>query len=156
MNRRSNLTSPGCVVLALPLLLVGCVGADARPRPVDRVTQARLILEEVLRYEVQQFAASEGGPDSVACVAVREEVAMADPGPDLLRRLARYRVEPASACRGTQTLVAGPVEWLRDDEALVRGGRIRASKTETRLAYRVVREEDRWVCVGPVTAWDPL
>lgn len=115
-----------------------------------------MILEEVLRYELQQFAAREGGPDSVACVAVREEGVMADPGPDLLRRLARHRVEPASACRGTETIVAGPVEWLRDDEVRVRGGRIRAPEGETRLTYRVVREEDRWVCVGPVIAWDPL
>jgi hypothetical protein len=90
------------------------------------------------------------------CVGVREDGVVLDPKPDLLLKLSVYRFQPQSACKGTQTVVVGPVDWVRDDEVRVSGGRIRASEGETRLAYRVVREDDRWVCVGPVIASDPL
>jgi hypothetical protein len=146
----------GLVVLALPLLLAGCFGADARARRLDRTAQTSSIIEAVLRYELRQFEAREGGPDGVVCVGVREGGVLTDPKPDLLLKLSVYRLQPQSACKGTQTLVVGPVDWVRDDEVRVSGGRIRASEGETRLAYRVVREDDRWVCVGPVIASDPL
>ncbi len=146
----------GAVCLALPLLLAGCAGSGAPSKPVNRTAETPSIIEAVLRYELREFAAREGGPDGVVCVAVREGGVLMDPKPDLLLKLGGFRVHPQSACKEAQTLVVGPVDWVRDDEVRVSGGRIRASQGESRIAYRVVREDDRWVCVGPVIASDPL
>ena len=143
-------------VLSLPFLLVGCAGADAQPKPLNRPAEVPLIIEEVLRYQIQQFAPKEGGPDSVVCLAVREDTVPIDPSPGIMQRLGNKQAEPRSACEGTRVLIAGPVEWLRDDEVRVKGGYLRPSEGETRLAYRVVRENGRWVCVGPIVSWDPL
>ena len=142
--------------LAGPLLLTGCAGAGAQPKPPDRATQAPLIIEEVLRYGIHQFAPKEGGAESELCVAVRERDPPTDPGPSTMRRLNNKQAQPQSECKAAKTLIAGPIEWLGDDEVRVKAGYLRASEGETRLAYRVVRENGRWVCVGPIISWDPL
>ena len=79
-----------------------------------------------------------------------------DPSPAMMVRLNSKQLQPQSKCRATKTLIAGPIEWLRDDEVRVRGGYLRATEGETRLAYRVVRESGRWECLGPIISWDPL
>jgi len=140
---------------AVALLWAGCSGAAAQPKPPDRASQAPLIIEEVLRYEVQQFA-SKGGEAEAFCVAVRESTVSVDPSPAIMRRLNSTQLQPQSKCTATKTLIAGPIEWLRDDEVRVRGGYLRATEGETRLAYRVVREGGRWECLGPIISWDPL
>lgn len=146
----------GAVCLGLAMFLAGCAGSGARSKPLDRTAETPSIIEAVLRYELRQIAARETGPEADVCLGVREGAVLMDPKRDLLLKLGGHRVQPQSACKGTQTLVVGPVDWVRDDEVRVSGGRIRASEGETRLAYRVVREDDRWVCVGPVIALDPL
>ena len=143
------------MAIGVPLLLAGCAGAAAQPKPLDRAAQVPLILEEVLRYELQQFAPKEDGAESVLCVAVREGTASADPAPSIMKRLNK-QAQPQSECKAPGTLVAGPVEWIRDDEVRVKGGYLRASEGEKRLAYRVVRENGHWECLGPIVAWDPL
>ena len=124
--------------------------------PTDRPGQVPFILEAVLRYQVHEFALREGGRDGTLCVAVREAGRLTDPGPAIMLRLGNRQAQPQSACTGDETLIIGPVEWSRDDEVRVRGGFLKATEGETPLAYRVVREEGRWVCVGPIVSWDPL
>jgi hypothetical protein len=139
--------------LALPLLMAGCTGADAQPIPPDRASQVPLIIEEVLRFELQQFTLKESG---AVCVAVREGERTTDPSPAIMRRLSNKWAQPQSDCKAKNTLTAGPIEWLKDDDVRVKGGYLRANEGETRLAYRVVRENGNWVCVGPIVSWDPL
>ena len=143
------------LVVAVPLLWAGCSGAAAQPKPQDRASQAPLIIEEVLRFQARHFA-SKGGEAEAFCVAVREDTASVDPSPAMMVRLNSKLLQPQSKCTATKTLIAGPIEWLRDDEVRVRGGYLRATKGETRLAYRVVRERGRWECLGPIISWDPL
>ena len=143
-------------VLVVPLLLAGCTGVDGKPKPMDRAIQAPLIIEEVLRYGIQQLAPKEDGVESAWCVAVREGSLPTDPGPAVMRRLGNKQAQPQSECKAAKTLIVGPIEWLRDDEVRVKGSYLRASEGETRLAYRVVRESGRWVCVGPIISADPL
>jgi hypothetical protein len=144
------------LALAVPFLLAGCAGANAQPKPPDRGAQVPLIIEEVLRYEIHQYAPKEGGTESTLCIAVREGGLPTDPSPSMMRGLNNKQAQPKSECKGTRTLIAGPIEWLRDDEVRVKGGYLRASEGEARLAYRVVRENGRWVCVGPIISADPL
>ena len=150
------ITPISVLALAWPLLLGGCAGADTQPKPLDRATQAPLIIEEVLRCEIHQFSSKADGADSSVCVAVREGNSPTDPDPSIMRRLNNKQIQPQSGCKAARTLIAGPIEWLRNDEVRVKGGYLRASEGETRLAYRVVRENGRWACVGPIISWDPL
>jgi hypothetical protein len=142
--------------LAVPLLWAGCAGADARAKPLNRTSQVPMITEEVLRYQVRQFSPKDEVPPSEMCVAFREGGTLTDPDPAILQRLNNSRVRPRSNCNAAQTLVAGPIEWLRDDEVLVKGAYIRHTQGEMRLVYRVVHENGHWVCVGPVLSSDPL
>ena len=142
--------------LAVPLLLAGCAGADAQAKPSARATQVASIIEEVLRYGSQQFASKEGEAGSALCLAVREVGLPKDPSPSTMLRLSNKQAQPQSKCKAARTLIAGPIEWVGDDEVRVKAGYVRESQGETRLAYRVVREHGRWVCVGPIISWDPL
>lgn len=144
------------LALALPLLLAGCAGVDSPPAAPDRSTQAALIIEEVLRYGIHQFAPKGDRAESALCVAVREGGPPMDPSPSMMRGLNNRLAQPKSGCQAARTLIAGPIEWLRDDEVRVKGGYLRATEGETRLEYRVVREHGRWVCVGPIISADPL
>jgi hypothetical protein len=154
MAMTSSIAPLRAFALAVPLLLSGC--ADAQPKPPDRATQTPTIIEEVLRYGLHQFAPRDEGAESALCVAVREGNLPIDPSPFIMRRLNNRKAQPQSACQAARTFIAGPIEWLRDDEVSVRGGYLRPSDGEMRLAYRVVRENGRWVCLGPIVSSDPL
>jgi hypothetical protein len=143
------------LALAVPLLLAGCAGANAQPKPPDRGAQVPLIIEEVLRYGIHQYAPKGDGAESPLCVAVRDGGLPMDPSPSIMRGLNNKQVQPKSECKAARTLIAGPIEWLRDDEVRVKGGYLRATEGEARFAYRVVRENGRWVCVGPIISSDP-
>jgi hypothetical protein len=53
-------------------------------------------------------------------------------------------------------LTSGPIRWIADDEAEVRGGFTRTRSSSLRPLYRVVRDGGRWVCLGPVVTGVPL
>jgi hypothetical protein len=145
--------------MALLPLLVACTGADARFRPTDRASQVPLIIEEVLRYEIQEAKKDAGGElHGGVCVAVRDGTTTGDPGEEIMSRLGGPEVRPRSACDVEKglTLVAGPVEWVQNNEVRVKGAVLRAGLGEKSLAYRVVREDGRWACAGPILSWDPL
>jgi hypothetical protein len=143
-------------VLALlpPLGLTGCTRADVQSQPLDRAAEGPRIIEQVLRYEIHQFSSKAGPDGGPACVAVREGGRLVDPSPTTMLRLGA-KARPQSECNEAAVLIAGPVEWQRDDEVRVRGGQ-KQWANETSLAYRVVREDGNWRCVGPIIPWDPL
>jgi hypothetical protein len=152
VRRASGLT-------ALCLVAAACRSADAPPRPSDRAAELPSILEEVLRYEIRQFAGESGSGNAAACVAIRDGKDTRDPSDAVLQRLRKSgAVRPRSSCEGDQalTLIAGPVEWRADDEVYASGGYIRPGRGETPLKYRVLWEEGQWSCVGPILSWDPL
>ena len=149
----TNSGSSVAAFFALSVLLAGCVGACAESRTTDRTASAPLIIGEVLRYGVRQFSS---GAEGSLCVAVREGEALTDPGPSIMRLLGDTRAQPESSCKATGTLIAGQLEWLGDDHVRVKASYREASQGDRSLAYRVVREDNRWVCVGPILSLDPL
>ena len=47
-------------------------------------------------------------------------------------------------------VTAGPIEWVADDEAWVAVSCFRSSSQSTHRRYRVVREREGWVSLGPI------
>jgi hypothetical protein len=117
-------------------------------------------LERVLRYQLEEFSDEFAGqPDVAVCLGIGDGTAVADPGADLVKRLtSTHTLLPHSGCEAesSPSLVAGPVEWLRDDEVRVKGEYSRADAARMPLVYRVVLESGGWECLGPVLSWDPL
>jgi hypothetical protein len=101
---------------------------------------------------------------TVVCLAI-------DPGgaPQSITKeyLGRFRHEPA-ARRGAEcesraggaveratldpavVVVAGPVEWVAEDEAWVTVSHFRSRMESGSRVYRVVRDAARWQCLGPI------
>ena len=143
-------------ILTLLAALTACSGATTDGlKPVDREAESALIIEQVFRYAIHQFA-PKGSAGGALCLAVREGASLTDPVPSIMDRLRNGQVQPRSSCTTAPTLIAGPIEWLRDDEVKVKGGYARAPEGEVRLVYRVVRESGGWVCLGPIVSSDPL
>jgi len=148
-----SLSPISVLILVAPTFLTSCAGADAQPKPGDRLGQVPLIVEAVLRFGTHQFSP---GVESGLCVGVSEGGALTDPSHSIMRRLIDTKAQPQSACKAGNTLIIGQVDWLREDEVRVKASYLQSSQGERRLAYRVVREDDRWVCVGPILSLDPL
>ena len=143
------------------LLALAVIAACAGPsRPSDRDAQESFILESVLRYQLQEFGDEFAGqPDLAVCLGIGDGTVVADPAADLVQRLAStHSLLPHSACEAESlpSLVAGPIEWLQDDEVRVKGEYSRRGDARMPLVYRVVREASGWECLGPIVSWDPL
>jgi hypothetical protein len=57
--------------------------------------------------------------------------------------------------RAAVLVTAGPVEWVKKDEAEVDVITTRRTADTTRRRYRIVREAGRWVCLGQVMKISP-
>jgi len=157
------------VVLAMLLAareapIVRSDGLPPGPRTVDDV------LEAVFRQHVDELLDAEArGRGTVLCLAI-------DPGgaPQSASRefLLRFRAEPsvrrAAECEarpeGAVTLsrpqpaiivTAGPIEWVAADEAWVTASCFRSRESTRRWQYRVVREAEGWVSLGPIIKQAP-
>ena len=98
------------------------------------------------------------------CLAIDPRGAPQRPGRELMarlsgepsvRRAAECDPRPAGAVeamtlRRRSVVTAGPIEWIADDEAWVVVSCFRSASRSTRRRYRVVREPDGWVSLGPI------
>ena len=143
----------------LAVIAVACGVVASERSAGSRDSQSVAILEEVFRYQLQQFVEkTRGAPGSTVCLGVAGDTGIVDPPDDLIARIARASgVLPESKCGSAGVhLSAGPVEWLSDKEVRVRGAFRRAPAGSVPLVYRVVQESDRWSCLGPIISYDPL
>ncbi len=67
----------------------------------------------------------------------------------------RLTVELATGARAI-LLTAGPVDWTADDEALVTVRQTKKRGETIQKQYRVVRENERWIALGPVWKMSPV
>lgn len=141
-------------------------GLACRRPPAPEGDATSLVHAAVIRYEARQFLSEErlptcvaihGSPDGIDA-RVREALQPTLPG-----------TRPAQACAvvdgevylaGSRVpaalLTSGPIRWIADDEAEVRGGFTRTRSSSSRPLYRVVLDGGRWVCLGPVVTGVPL
>jgi hypothetical protein len=139
----------------------GC-GRSPAPPPDD---SAPLIHAAVLRYQAKQFLSEERLPLCVALhgstgVEARVRDALQPTVPDVRAAEACVIVDGDVYLAGSRVpaalLTSGPIRWIAEDEAEVRGGFTRTRSSSQRPVYRVVRDGGRWVCLGPVVTGVPL
>lgn len=156
----------------LALLVLALVAGRARVRSdAAGPATADEILEAVFLQQVEDLLDKEARSRGVVlCFAV-------DPGgaPQSVSRefLARFRAEPSvrrsAECEarpdGAVTLglahpavivTAGPIEWIKADEAWVTVSRFRSRENNRRWPYRVVLEPTGWVSLGPIIKQAPF
>jgi hypothetical protein len=154
----------------LALTLMAAVWPALEVRSGEPDPKAEAVLEAVLRQQVKAWLdTSERARGTVVCLAI-------DPGgaPQSVDReyLRRFGTEPAARraaeCEARATgaverdtlkpaiiVTAGPIEWVAEDEAWVRVTYFR-TKTESGLrTYRVVREREGWISLGPIIRESP-
>ena len=137
-------------------------GRSPAPSPDD---SAPLVHAAVIRYQAKQFLADERVP---LCVAIqgaggtdaRVRDALRPTVPDVRSAEACVIVDGDVYLAGSRVpavlLTSGPIRWIAEDEAEVRGGFTRTRSSSQRPVYRVVRDGGRWVCLGPVVTGVPL
>ena len=148
-------------VVAALLGSVGQAGADG-PRERD-------VIEAVLRQQIQEHLdATERARGTVVCLGV---TAIAEPtaAAELLARLASDKsvrrladcerraagaVEIATS-KAAFLVTAGPIEWVAADEAWVTVAYYRTKVLSAQRRYRVVREREGWVSLGPIVKDGP-
>jgi hypothetical protein len=144
-----------------PALEVG----SAQPDP-----KAEAVLEAVLRQQVNAWLdPSERARGTVVCLAI-------DPGaaPQSVDKeyLGRFGTEPAvrraAECEARATgaverdtlkpaiiVTAGPIDWVAEDEAWVSVTYFRTRTQSGLRTYRVVREREGWISLGPIIRESP-
>ena len=142
---------------------LGCARSPAPPATSD--DSAPLVHAAVIRYQAKQFLSEERLPLCVAIqgsagVEARVRDALQPTVPDVRSAEACVIVDGDVYLAGSRVpavlLTSGPIRWIAEDEAEVRGGFTRTRSSSQRPVYRVVRDGGRWVCLGPVVTGVPL
>jgi hypothetical protein len=156
--------APVALLGALACLTAGHAGADEREKETA-------VLVAVFRQQVQEhFDATEKARRTVLCVAIDPGGAPQSPSREFMARLASEpSVRKAAECdarpegaveattrRPAIIVTAGPIEWVADDEAWVAVAYYRSASQSAQRRYRVVREREGWVSLGPILLDGPL
>ena len=136
-------------------------GGETAPR--DPVVVREAIQAAVVRYQYRQFVYGTGETLAV-CLSVQAEGRLTDPSARLLRRLKDLPgLKPGSECavqadgavvrasgQPAMRLTVGTITWQHADDVRVEATYDRGRFSSARPTYRVVREPEGWVSLGPV------
>lgn len=146
------------------------VGLAVPAAAADQATESA-VFEAVFRQQIEEHLDHTArAARTVLCLAVDPGGAPQSPSPQLLARLAGERsLRRAAECdrrpkgaveamtlRPAIIVTAGPIEWVAADEAWVEVSYFRTARRSAQRRYRVVRERDRWVSLGPILLDAPL
>jgi hypothetical protein len=107
---------------------------------------------------------------TVLCLAIDPGGAPQSPSRELMARLASEpSVRRAAECdarpegaleattrRPAIIVTAGPIEWVAEDEAWVAVSYFASAQRSAQRRYRVVREREGWVSLGPILLDGPM
>jgi hypothetical protein len=143
----------------------------AGPWGAAEVAEEKAVLRAAIRQQVQEHLdATERARGTVVCVAIDPGGAAQSPSREFmaplasepsLRRAAECDARPAGAVEATTgrrafIVTVGPIEWIAEDEAWVVVAYFRSAQLSARRRYRVVRERDGWVSLGPILLDGPV
>jgi hypothetical protein len=139
-------------------------GADDREREAA-------VFVAVFRQQIREHLdATEKARRTVLCLAIDPGGAPQSPSREFMARLANEpSVRKAAECdarpdgaveattrRPAIIVTAGPIEWVAEDEAWVAVSYFRSAAQSARRRYRVVREREGWVSLGPILLDGPV
>jgi hypothetical protein len=143
-------------VTVLAFLIAGRAGADERETAVfvavfQQQVREHLDPTEKARRTVLCLAIDPGGAPQSPSRELMARLA----GEPALRRAAECDARPEGAVeamtrRPAIIVTAGPIEWRAEDEAWVAVTYFRSASRSARRRYRVVREREGWVSLGPI------
>jgi hypothetical protein len=154
---RSTLAAALVVALAWPI--------DAGAETIGDPAKEEAVLEAAFRQQIQEHLdATERARRAVVCLAIDPGGAAQSPSREFMARLAgEPAVRRAAECdprptgavesttlRPAVIVTAGPIEWIADDEAWVAVSYYRSASQSALRRYRVVREREGWVSLGPI------
>jgi hypothetical protein len=131
----------------------------------DEGEKETAVFVAVFQQQVREHLdATEKARRTVVCLAIDPGGAPQSPSRELMARMAgEPSVRKAAECdarpegaveattRNPAIIVtAGPIEWVADDEAWVTVSFYRSASQSARRRYRVVREREGWVSLGPI------
>jgi hypothetical protein len=135
------------------------------PSSAADVARETAVLHAVVRQQVEEHLdATARARGTVLCVAIDPGGAVQSPSREWmaplakepsLRRAAECDRRPRGAVEATTfrpavIVTAGPIEWIAEDEAWVAVAYFRSAERSARRRYRVVREREGWVSLGPI------
>ena len=150
------------------LAVLACLAAAVSA--ADDREQEAAVLAAVFHQQVHEHIdATEKARGTVLCLAIDPGGAAQSPsrefmarlaGEPAVRRAAECDPRPAGAVEATTRrpaiiVTAGPVEWKAEDEAWVVVSCFRSASHSWRRRYRVVREREGWVSLGPIVLDGP-
>ena len=149
-------------------VLASVTGAVSAADDRERETA---VFVAVFRQQIQEhFDPTEKARRTVLCLAIDPGGAPQSPsrefmarlaGEPSLRRAAECDARPEGAVEATTRrpaiiVTAGPIEWMAEDEAWVAVSCFRSASRSWHRRYRVVREREGWVSLGPILLDGPM
>ena len=154
-------------VLALGVLALAGRTAAAQPAQDPRVDE---VVEAAFRQQIAFWLDYDPRDTrTVLCLAIEQGGVSKSVAKAYLRRFrSQERLRSAAECEARQSgareratggpavlLSAGDVEWIAPDEAWVRVRHFRSRHSAGLQQYRVVRQQERWICLGPILKLSP-
>jgi hypothetical protein len=169
--KRSRKKAQLVAVAVCSLGLAPPSGVAARAGERGDLAREAAVFEAAFRQQIEEHLdATARAERTVLCLAIDPGGAPQSPSRELMARLAREpAVRRAAECdrrpegaveattrRPAIIVTAGPIEWVAEDEAWVAVSFFRSARRSAQRRYRVVRERDGWVSLGPILMDGPL
>jgi hypothetical protein len=152
------------VVPALLMAATPCASSAGVPGNVDSARESAVLVAVFQQQIREHLDATERARGTVICVAIDPGGAPQSPSREFMARLAgEPSVRRAAGCdarpdgaveamtlRPAIIVTAGPIEWVAADEAWVTVSYFRSALFSALRRYRVVREREGWVSLGPI------
>jgi len=152
---------------AIPTLLIAalpCASSTGLLAKADPATESAVLVAVFQQQIREHLGASERARGTVICIAIDPGGASQSPSREFMARLAAEpHVRRAAECdarpqgaveamtlRPAIIVTAGPMEWIAADEAWVTVAYFRTALLSALRRYRVVREREGWVSLGPI------
>lgn len=153
---------------AIPMLLVAALPCSSSMGVVvanaDPATESAVLVAVFQQQIREHLDASERARGTVICIAIDPPGAAQNPSREFMSRLAsepalrraaecaarREGAIEAMTLRPAVIVTAGPMEWIATDEAWVTVSYFRTARQSALRRYRVVREREGWVSLGPI------
>jgi hypothetical protein len=158
-------------LVAAAAVSLGLAPSSGLAVPAAELARESLVLEAVFRQQIgEHLDASARAARTVVCLAVDPGGAAQSPSRELMARLAKEpAVRRAAECdprpegavesmtlRPAIIVTAGPIDWVAADEAWVTVSYFASARRSAQRRYRVVREREGWVSLGPILTDGPL